>query len=246
MLSVRDLRSGYGRIEALHGISLDVTEGELVVVIGANGAGKTTLMRTISGVQPASAGEVGFRGQPITHLPAHRRVGLGIAQVPEGRQIFGPLSVADNLRLGAWSRSSNGRANARMLDWTYTTFPVLHEMRDRTAGGLSGGQQQMLAIGRAMMSSPRLLLLDEPSMGLAPRVVSQIFEALARLKREGLTILLVEQNANAALALADRAYVMETGNVVLSGPARQVAANARVQEAYLGHRSARKEEAWLD
>ena len=234
MLSVRDVRSRYGRIEALHGVSIEVKQGELVVVIGANGAGKTTLLRTISGVQPASGGSIEFRGRSITGIPAHKLVELGIAQVPEGRQIFGPLSVEDNLRLGAWSRRTEGRANRSMLDRVYASFPVLHEMRGRVAGGLSGGQQQMLAIGRALMSSPSLLLLDEPSMGLAPLIVVQIFETLSSLKREGMTILLVEQNANAALALADRAYVMETGTVVLDGEAHRIAADSRVRDAYLG------------
>ncbi|MGD9941995.1 MAG: ABC transporter ATP-binding protein [Burkholderiaceae bacterium] len=238
MLSVRDLRSRYGRIEALHGVSLDVEAGELVVVVGANGAGKTTLLRAISGVQPVCGGTIEFRGRPLERVAAHKRVALGVAQVPEGRQIFTPLSVEDNLRLGAWSCDAGDRGNRRMLDWVYASFPVLHEMRARQAGGLSGGQQQMLAIGRAMMSSPSLLLLDEPSMGLAPLIVIQIFETLARLKREGMTILLVEQNANAALSLADRAYVMETGAVVLNGPAREIAADPRVRDAYLGHRVA--------
>lgn len=243
MLSVRDVRSRYGRIEALHGVSLDVRQGELVVVIGANGAGKTTLLRTISAVQPASGGSIEFRGRSITGVPAHDLVGLGIAQVPEGRQIFGPLSVEDNLRLGAWSRRAEGRANPSMLDRVYASFPVLHEMRGRPAGGLSGGQQQMLAIGRALMSSPSLLLLDEPSMGLAPLLVVQIFETLSSLKREGMTILLVEQNANAALALADRAYVMETGVVVLEGEAHRIAADARVRDAYLGGGASRERRA---
>lgn len=240
MLSVRDVRSRYDRIEALHGVSIEVNQGELVVVIGANGAGKTTLLRTISGVQPASGGSIEFRGRSITGIPAHERVGLGIAQVPEGRQIFGPLSVEDNLRLGAWSRRAEGRANQPILDRVYDSFPVLHEMRSRVAGGLSGGQQQMLAIGRALMSSPSLLLLDEPSMGLAPLIVVQIFDTLSRLKREGMTILLVEQNANAALALADRAYVMETGAVVLEGEAHRIAADPRVRDAYLGSGASRE------
>lgn len=246
MLSVRDVRSRYGRIEALHGVSIEVTQGELVVVIGANGAGKTTLLRTVSGVQPASGGSIEFRGRSITGMPAHELVGLGIAQVPEGRQIFGPLSVEDNLRLGAWSRRAEGRANWSMLDRVYGSFPVLHEMRGRAAGGLSGGQQQMLAIGRALMSSPSLLLLDEPSMGLAPLIVVQIFDTLSSLKREGMTILLVEQNANAALALADRAYVMETGAVVLEGVAHRIAADPRVRDAYLGGGASRDRKAeWV-
>lgn len=235
MLSVRDLKSRYGRIEALHGVSLDVARGEMVVVIGANGAGKTTLLRAISGVQPATAGSILFEGKRIDNLAPHKVVMRGVAQVPEGRQIFAPLTVADNLRLGAWSRRAEGRANQKVLGWVYETFPVLHDMRLRPAGSLSGGQQQMLVIGRALMSSPSLLLLDEPSMGLAPLIVRQIFDTLVRLREEGLTILLVEQNANAALALADRAYVMETGLITMHGPASAIAADPRVRGAYLGH-----------
>jgi branched-chain amino acid transport system ATP-binding protein len=234
VLSVRDLRSRYGRIEVLHGISMEIHAGEVVVVIGANGAGKTTLMRAISGVQPISAGELSFEGERLSGIPAFRRVGLGIAQVPEGRQIFGPLSVEQNLQIGAWSRGWKNKPYADMLRWVYDTFPILEQMRQLPAGGLSGGQQQMLAIGRAMMSRPKLLLLDEPSMGLAPLIVTQIFATLRELKRDGMTILLVEQNANAALGLADRAYVMETGTITLEGPAQTLAADPRVQEAYLG------------
>ncbi|MCY1166904.1 High-affinity branched-chain amino acid transport ATP-binding protein LivF [compost metagenome] len=241
MLAVRDLRSRYGRIEALHGVSLDVARGEMVVVIGANGAGKTTLLRAISGVQPITAGTVVFEGRRMDTCAPHRVVAHGVAQVPEGRQIFGPLSVADNLRLGAWSRRSDSRSNDKVLRWVYDAFPVLHDMRQRPAGSLSGGQQQMLAIGRALMSSPTLLLLDEPSMGLAPLIVRQIFDTLVQLRRDGLTILLVEQNANAALALADRAYVMETGHVTLEGTASAIAADPRVRDAYLGQGAAAQE-----
>ncbi len=237
MLAVRDLRSRYGRIEALHGVSLDVARGEIVVVIGANGAGKTTLLRAISGVQPITAGTVVFVGLRLDTCAPHRVVSHGVAQVPEGRHIFGPLSVVNNLHLGAWSRRGEGRSNDKVLRWVYDAFPVLHDMRDRPAGSLSGGQQQMLAIGRALMSSPTLLLLDEPSMGLGPLIVRQIFDTLVQLRRDGLTILLVEQNANAALALADRAYVMETGQVTLEGSASAIAANSRVRDAYLGHRA---------
>jgi len=241
MLKVHDLRSCYGRIEALHGVSLHVSQGEMVVVIGANGAGKTTLLRAISGVQPVSEGSVTFLGRRIDSVAPHKLVALGVAQVPEGRQIFEPLSVEDNLRLGAWSRRAQGRSNEKVLDWVYGSFPMLHEMRERPAGSLSGGQQQMLAIGRALMSSPSLLLLDEPSMGLAPLIVQQIFNTLVDLRRQGLTILLVEQNANAALAVADRAYVMETGALILEGEAGRIAADPRVREAYLGHRPKTKE-----
>ncbi|MCY0852876.1 ABC transporter ATP-binding protein [Cupriavidus sp. D39] len=234
MLSVRDVRSCYGRIEVLHGISMEIAEGEVVVVIGANGAGKTTLMRAISGVQPISSGEYWFRGERLSGIPAFRRVGLGIAQVPEGRQIFGPLSVEENLQLGAWSGGRKNGSYATSLRWVYDAFPVLEQMRQLRAGELSGGQQQMLAIGRALMSRPKLLLLDEPSMGLAPLIVAQIFATLRELKRDGMTILLVEQNANAALGLADRAYVMETGTITLEGAASTLAADPRVREAYLG------------
>ncbi len=234
MLSVCDVHSRYGRIEVLHGISLEVAQGEVVVVIGANGAGKTTLMRAISGVQAISSGDMTFDGKALAGVPAHRRVGLGVSQVPEGRQIFGPLSVEDNLRLGAWSRRPQDVTDAARLDWVFDAFPVLKQRRHLQAGGLSGGQQQMLAIGRAMMSQPKLLLLDEPSMGLAPLIVAHIFATLRELKRTGMTMLLVEQNANAALALADRAYVLETGKIELDGPAHAIAADPRVREAYLG------------
>lgn len=234
MLSIADLRSRYGRIEALHGVSLEVNQGEVVAVIGANGAGKTTLMRAVSGVQPVSSGSIFFEGRPLAGVPAHRRVGLGIAQVPEGRHIFTPLSVEDNLRVGGWSLDRSAREDASRIGWAYDAFPILREKRKVAAGRLSGGQQQMLAIGRAMMTRPKLLLLDEPSMGLAPIVVAQIFDTLRRLKADGVTILIVEQNANAALEFADRAYVVETGTVSLSGPAAAIAADPRVREAYLG------------
>ncbi|MBV1925591.1 MAG: ABC transporter ATP-binding protein [Rhodobacteraceae bacterium] len=234
MLSLIDVKSSYGRIEALHGVSMEIAEGEVVAVIGANGAGKTTMMRAISGVQPVSGGSMTFDGKPLDNVPAHKRINLGIAQVPEGRHIFGPLSVEDNLLVGGWSLSAGKRADASRLEWTYDAFPILKEKRHITAGTLSGGQQQMLAIGRAMMVRPRLLLLDEPSMGLSPILAQQIFDTLRELKKLGMTILLVEQNANAALSLVDRAYVMETGSVVLEGIAKDIAANPKVREAYLG------------
>ena len=234
MLSLNNVKSRYGRIEALHGVSLDVAEGEVVAVIGANGAGKTTMMRSISGVQPISDGSIQFDGATLDTVPAHKRIKLGIAQVPEGRHIFGPLSVEDNLLIGGWSLSSSERANPARLGWAYDTFPILKEKRHRPAGSLSGGQQQMLAIGRAMMVQPRLILLDEPSMGLSPLLVQQIFDTLWELKKQGITILLVEQNAIAALAFVDRAYVMETGTVMLEGTAQEISANPKVRDAYLG------------
>ncbi len=234
LLTVAEVRSRYDRIEVLHGVSLGVSEGEVVAIIGANGAGKTTLMRAISGVQPISGGSITFRGESLEHVPAHVRVARGIAQVPEGRHIFAPLSVADNLLMGSWSLSKAERADRSRYEWAYQAFPILCEKRDIPAGRLSGGQQQMLAIGRAMVVRPKLLLLDEPSMGLSPLVVEQVFDALRRLKDDGMTILLIEQNAEVALEIADRAYVMETGTIAIEGPARDIANDARVQEAYLG------------
>lgn len=234
MLSLNNVKSRYGRIEALHGVSLEVDEGEVVAVIGANGAGKTTMMRSISGVQPTSDGTILFDGKPLDKVPAHKRINLGIAQVPEGRHIFGPLSVEDNLLIGGWSLTSTERADPSRLGWAYDTFPILKEKRHLPAGSLSGGQQQMLAIGRAMVVRPRLILLDEPSMGLSPLLVQQIFDTLGELKKQGITILLVEQNANAALTFVDRAYVMETGNVIIEGTAQEISANPKVREAYLG------------
>jgi len=232
LLVVENLVSRYGRIEVLHGLSLDVPEGEIVCLVGSNGAGKTTLLKAISGVQPVARGTINFQGKVIERLPAHRRVALGIAQVPEGRQIFGPLSVEDNLRLGAWARRD--RQIADDVENIYCMFPALAEKRTHAAGSLSGGQQQMLAIGRALMARPKLLLLDEPSMGLAPQLVEQIFAVIADLKRQGLTILLVEQNAYGALAIADRAYVIETGRITIAGSAGALLDDTRVRAAYLG------------
>jgi branched-chain amino acid transport system ATP-binding protein len=232
VLSVEGLRSAYGRIEALHGVSLQVRPGEIVSLIGANGAGKTTLLRAISGVQPVTTGSIRLEGKPIDRLPSHLRVALGITQVPEGRQLFVPLSVEDNLKLGAWSRGA--RDLTTELARIYALFPMLASRRNSPAGALSGGQQQMLAIGRALMAKPRLLLLDEPSMGLAPILVDQILEIIRKLKADGLTILLVEQNAHAALAIADRAYVLETGRVTMNGTAAEIQVDQKVREAYLG------------
>ena len=229
MLDVTALGSRYGRIPALAGVDLRVRSGELVALVGANGAGKTTLLRTISGVQPASGGAIRFDGQDLARLPARQRVQLGIVQVPEGRQVFGPLSVEDNLLLGAFARGS--RAG---LEPVMAMFPALQTKRHQPAGTLSGGQQQMLAIARALMAEPKLLLLDEPSMGLAPRLVAEIFAQIAALKERGTTILLVDQNARAALAIADRGYVMETGRIVLRGAAAELLRDPLVQQAYLG------------
>ena len=231
MLRLENLRSGYGRIPVLHGIDLEVRAGELVALLGANGAGKTTLLRAISGVH-ASSGSVTLEKTEIQKLSAQRRVSLGIVQVPEGRQVFGPLSVEDNLRLGAYRR---GRAkSAASLERVYALFPVLAERRRDPAGGLSGGQQQMLALGRALMAEPRLLLLDEPSMGLAPRLVAEIFACIQRLRAADTAILLVEQNATAALAIADRGLVLEAGRVTLSGTGPELLANPAIRSAYLG------------
>jgi len=231
MLEVTALASRYGRIQALSGIDLKVEEGELVALVGANGAGKSTLLRAISGVQPCS-GKIIFNGKDIGATSPERRVGLGIVQVPEGRQVFGPLSVEDNLRLGAYTRTR--AESAAELERVYAMFPALQERRRQAAGLLSGGQQQMLAMGRGLMGKPRLLLLDEPSMGLAPRLVEDIFATVRALKQAGTTIFLVDQNARAALAAADRGYVLETGRVVLAGTGAELLANGQVREAYLG------------
>jgi branched-chain amino acid transport system ATP-binding protein len=232
MLLIDNLSSRYGRIEVLHGLSLEVKQGEIVTLVGSNGAGKTTLLRAISGVQPVSGGSIRFLGQPLDRVAPHVRVAQGIVQVPEGRQVFAPLSVADNLKLGAWSRKDSEVASD--IEGVYATFPVLAEKRAVPAGALSGGQQQMLAMGRALMARPKLILLDEPSMGLAPMLVDQIFSIIGGLKRQGITVLLVEQNAYAALAIADRGYVLETGRISHSGTGRDLLNDTRVRAAYLG------------
>ncbi|MFO1286617.1 MAG: ABC transporter ATP-binding protein [Rubrivivax sp.] len=230
MLEVQGLASRYGRIPALAGVSLHVEAGELVAIVGANGAGKTTLLRTLSGVQPMTGGTLRFEGTDIGRETPRQRVKRGIVQVPEGRQVWGALNVEDNLLLGAFAR---GRAAT--LEAVYAMFPVLAKKREEAAGTLSGGQQQMLAIGRALMADPRLLLLDEPSMGLAPKLVAEIFNHIKALSARGTTILLVDQNARAALAIADRGYVMETGRLVAEGPGAELLRDAQVQQAYLGH-----------
>ena len=232
LLEISDLTCRYGRIEALHGVSLRVGAGELVALVGANGAGKTTMLRTISGVQPAAGGRIRFDGQDITKMRADARVRAGIAQVPEGRQVFQPMSIEDNLKMGAYTRPQSEIRSG--LDEVYDLFPILRERRKLPAGTLSGGQQQMLALGRAMMSRPKLMLLDEPSMGLAPLIVEEIFRIVKMLKEAGMTILLVEQNARAALALADHAHVLETGSVTLEGPGPELLQNDDVRRAYLG------------
>jgi branched-chain amino acid transport system ATP-binding protein len=232
MLLVEGLRARYGRIEVLHGIDLAVNSGEIVTVIGANGAGKTTLLRCLSGVHPLAGGSVTFRGEPLSGVPAWRRVGRGLSQSPEGRQIFTNLTVEENLRLGAYLYADD-RVEKDMDD-AFQMFPILKEKRNLAAGGLSGGQQQMLAMARALMGRPSCLLLDEPSMGLAPIIVAQIFDVVKGLKALDVTVLLVEQNAYGALKIADRGYVMETGRITMDGPAADLIADPRIREAYLG------------
>ena len=229
MLEVAGLGSRYGRIPALADVALQVREGELVAIVGANGAGKSTLLKVLSGVQPASGGSVRFQGDEIVNELPRRRVQRGIVQVPEGRQVFGALSVEDNLALGAYARGQQATAEQIWL-----MFPVLRDKRRDAAGTLSGGQQQMLALGRALMAAPKLLLLDEPSMGLAPKLVAEIFGHIAALKAQGTTILLVDQNARAALAIADRGYVLETGRIVGAGRAADLLHDPQVRHAYLG------------
>ncbi len=236
LLEVDGLEVAYGKIRAAKGISFAVDAGAVVTLIGANGAGKTTTLRTLSGLLSPSAGTVAFEGRRLDGVAPHEVVELGIAHVPEGRRIFPRMSVRENLELGAFSRSGKAAPTetAADLDRVFTLFPVLSERRRQAGGTLSGGEQQMLAIGRALMSRPRLLMLDEPSMGLSPIMMNLIFTTLAELKAQGTTILLVEQNAQAALALADRAYVIETGAVVLEGSAAELAASEQVRKAYLG------------
>lgn len=236
MLKLEKVNAFYGRIQALREISLHVTEGEIVAVIGSNGAGKSTLLNTICGMIPARGGQIVFTSRPIAGLPPEKIVRLGISQVPERRQIFSTMSVMDNLILGAYHRyGRDGRkAVERDLDFVFEIFPRLQERIGQTAGTLSGGEQQMLALGRGWMAKPRLLLMDEPSLGLAPLMAREIFRVSGRLRERGTTILVVEQNAHAALALADRAYVMEEGRVVLEGKSSDLASDQRVQKAYLG------------
>ena len=235
LLEVRGLRGRYGPVEVLHGLDLEVAAGELVALVGANGAGKTTLLHLLSGLLRPSGGTIRFDGQDLGRLPPHRIVAAGLCQVPEGRQVFAPLSVADNLRLGGYAQRHDPAWLAAQEQRIYELFPILAERRHQLAGTLSGGQQQMLALGRALLGRPRLLLLDEPSMGLAPLLVAEIFRVIGELNRQGVTILLVEQNARAALGIAHRGYVLETGRVVLAAPAATLLADAGIQRAYLGY-----------
>ncbi|MBT3359936.1 MAG: ABC transporter ATP-binding protein [Rhodospirillales bacterium] len=232
LLEVREVSTHYGRIQALRGVSLHINEGELVALVGNNGAGKTTLLHTICGVQASSSGDVLFDGASITEVRADRRVRMGISQVPEARQVFGPMTVEDNLLMGAFTRKR--KEALEDMDRVYSLFPALADKRRQNAGTLSGGQQQMLAIGRGLMAKPRLLLLDEPSMGLSPKITDDTFETIKSLRESGTTIFLIEQNASSALAVADRGYVLETGEVVLADTGQALLRNKKVKEAYLG------------
>jgi branched-chain amino acid transport system ATP-binding protein len=231
LLELQDVHVKYGAVAALKGISLHVEEGEIVTLLGANGAGKTTTLRTISGLLRPAAGHVLFEGRPIDALPAHQVLSLGIGHVPEGRRVFPRMSVLENLEMGAYQRKGGSRD---VLERVYELFPVLAERKGQDGGTLSGGEQQMLAIGRALMSRPRLLLLDEPSMGLAPLIVAKIFEIISEINNDGMTVLLVEQNAAQALKLASRGYVLETGSIVMSDSAQALLSDDRVRAAYLG------------
>ena len=233
MLELKNLKVKYGPVEALHGLNLTVAEGELVTILGANGAGKSTTLMAICGLVAPSEGEIHFKGQRIDTLRSHQVVSLGITQSPEGRRVFGPLTVAENLALGAFTKSDRP-AIAKRQRWIYDLFPRLFERQTQMAGTLSGGEQQMLAIGRALMSEPQLLLLDEPSLGLAPLLVKSIFQTIRAINQAGVTVILVEQNARAALKLADRGYVLEVGRLVMEGPASQLLHDPQVQTTYLG------------
>ncbi len=233
LLDLKNLSSGYGAIEALKGINIHIDKGEIVTLIGANGAGKSTTLRSITGLVPPTSGEILYEGKSLNGVPTHRITAMGISMVPEGRAIFANLTVSENLELGAYLRRDKAE-NEKDLERVFALFPRLKERRKQAGGTLSGGEQQMLAIGRALMARPRLLLLDEPSLGLAPLLVHAIFEAVDAINREGTSILLVEQNANAALKHSHRAYVLETGTIIMEGPSAQLIADPRVKEAYLG------------
>ncbi len=235
ILEVTDMVVNYGRIQALHGISLQVHRGELVTLLGANGAGKTTTMRALSGLLPLTGGSIVFEGRDITHMKAHERVLHGMVQAPEGRGVFPGMTVQENLDMGCYARTFDTKAQYQeRLDWVFELFPRLAERRTQVGGTMSGGEQQMLAIGRSLMARPTLLLLDEPSMGLAPMVIQQIFRIITQINEQGTTILLVEQNAQQALTRTDRAYILETGEVTKTGSGRDLLADPSVKAAYLG------------
>jgi branched-chain amino acid transport system ATP-binding protein len=233
-LEIKDLRVHYGKIEAIKGISVVVNQGEIVTLIGANGAGKTTLLKTISGLRPISSGSITFDGQDIGSLPAYQRVDLGISQAPEGRGVFPGMTVLENLEMGKYSRKTRKEEMSEDLEKVFSLFPRLKEREKQAGGTLSGGEQQMLAIGRALMARPKVLLLDEPSMGLAPQMIANIFRIITEINKQGVTILLVEQNAAQALQRADRAYVLETGNITKEAKAKDLLNDPHVKSAYLG------------
>lgn len=233
MLQVTDLKVNYGVIQAIKGVSFEVNEGEVIALIGANGAGKTTILHTVTGLIAPKSGKIEFEGKDITKMPAHKIVTLGMAHVPEGRRVFADLSVYENLLMGAFTRKDKDEI-AKTLEMVYKRFPRLRERKNQVAGTLSGGEQQMLAMGRALMSHPKILLMDEPSMGLSPIFVEEIFHIIREISASGTTVLLVEQNAKKALAIANRAYVLETGNIVLSGDAKEMMNNDSIKKAYLG------------
>ncbi len=233
MLKIDNVEVSYGMINAIKGVSFEVKEGEIVALIGSNGAGKTTILHTITGLITPKAGEIHFEEQDITKKPAHKIVGMGMAHVPEGRRIFQELSVYENLKLGAFLLKDKKHIDDN-LRYVYQHFPRLKERKNQIAGTLSGGEQQMLAMGRALMSSPKILLMDEPSMGLSPILVNEIFQIIREVSKDGTTVLLVEQNAKKALSIADRAYVLETGKIILSGNASELMNNDQVKKAYLG------------
>lgn len=233
MLEIKDLEVYYGMIQAIKGISFQVNEGEVIALIGANGAGKTTILHTVTGLLSPKCGSVLFEGKDITKVPAHKIVSLGMAHVPEGRRVFAELTVYENLKMGAYTRKNKNELE-QTLESVYQRFPRLRERKNQLAGTLSGGEQQMLAMGRALMSHPKIILMDEPSMGLSPILVNQIFDIIEEVSKSGTTVLLVEQNAKKALAIADRAYVLETGKIVLEGDADQLMNDDSIKKAYLG------------
>ncbi|MGB4337344.1 MAG: ABC transporter ATP-binding protein [Bacillota bacterium] len=236
LLALKDVRIAYGNVEAVHGIALEVGEGKIVTLLGANGAGKTTTLRAISGLLRPRAGQIMLRGTDITNLPAHEIVNMCVAHVPEGRRVFATLTVEENLKLGAYKHRREPQRWVGTIKKVYELFPRLEERRNQLAGTLSGGEQQMLAIGRGLMAEPEIILLDEPSLGLAPKLVQEIFRVIIEINRRGTTVLLVEQNARMALKISDDAYVLETGRIALSGPAAELRDDPRVRKAYLGER----------